>query len=456
MIFFFITVIIISLTYTLSFKKNLKRFLISFWILSVFIYSYTGIPQIVFDGVYQDSAEKFLLFTSFSIISALLGFRFSEKININYLNRIFARKNIIRPNINSLFIIIFLLVITNYSYFKLMPSFGEMFTYSRYQYIKEFDNPNSLISVMNLVLSGFLSALGTHISFNMHFFKSGFLGLKHQFINFINLRLSKRYILYLIILFFTIILLAYLVARGDRNPILILILPFLASRLNIENIKKSTLILFFIFAVIIAQFLDILRAITFGTLFNIILGNQIEKNIVFPINDLLLGSGEFITPLKTFDIYLNNKFDFDSIVFKFPGFSYILGIPLNFLRTLGLADNGLTLAGRFSNIFGSRGMGLGFSHQLEAYINFGWLGAFVPYFLIGLFIGLISRLVSYGNIFWRSIYYTFIPIMINMQRIDMAVSMKLFFYSSVGIVLYYSINLRSNMVIEKDYQDSLK
>ncbi len=456
MIIFFITVIIFSLTYTLSFKKSLKRFLISFWILSIFIYSYSGITQIIFGGIYQDSAEKFLLFTSFSIISALLGFRFSEKINTNYLNKIFSKNNITRPNMKSLLIIIFLLVILNISYFKLMPSFSEMFTYSRYQYIKEFDNPNSFISVINLVLSGFLSALGTHISLNRNYIKTGYLGLKYQFLNLKKFRLSKRYILYLIILFLTFILLAYLIARGDRNPILILVLPFIASRLNIENTKKSTLIFFFIFAVIIAQFLDIFRAITFNTLFDIILGNTVEKRIVFPINDLLLGSGEFITPLKTFDIYLNNKFDFDSIVFKFPGFSYILGIPLNFLRTLGLADNGLTLAGKFSNIFGSKGMGLGFSHQLEAYINFGWLGSFVPYFAIGLSIGLFSRLVSYGNIFWRSIYYTFIPIIINMQRIDMAVSMKLFFYSAVGIVLYYSINLGGNMIIKNDYEDSVK
>ena len=112
-----------------------------------------------------------------------------------------------------------------------------------------------------------------------------------------------------------------------------------------------------------------------------------------------MGSGEFTTPLKTFDIYLKNKFEFDSTINQFPGFSYLVDVPLNFLGTFKLAENTTTIAGEFSELFGSKGMGIGFSHQLEAFINFGWLGSFLPYFVFGLIIGLVSKLAYEGNIF---------------------------------------------------------
>ena len=139
--------------------------MISFWLLSVFVYSYASIPQIIFNGPYIDSASIFLIFTSLSIISVILGFNFSEKIRIAYFKNIILNEPTKIPSIISILSILFLLVIINIKYYSVMPSFGEMFSFSRYEYIKNFQNPNNIFGVLILFMSGLLSSLGVNLTF---------------------------------------------------------------------------------------------------------------------------------------------------------------------------------------------------------------------------------------------------------------------------------------------------
>ena len=432
-------VVIFSLIYCFSFKNPYARFLASFWVLSVFLYSYAAVFQIMFEGRYSEFAAPFLFFTSFSIIFTILGFVFGEKkILFAYKSNSLKEKYRIPFN-SSLFIAILILLVLNIQFLSDTPDLKNLFTLARYEIITEQDTPNLIVGVLSLFVAGYLSALFSDLSSIKR--KKIIKKDNSFFVIGIPTKLNISKALYISIGILLASFSVFLLARGDRNPLLILFVPFLAAKFKIEEIKPKFIILIFLLGFLIAQLFDVIRAISIVGFINNVAGIETDQELNVSISSLLYNSGEFLTPLKTFNTYLNNNFDFDSYINNPPGYSYTIGVLFNFLQTFGLADENQTIAGSFSKVFADEGMGIGFSHQLEAFINFRWIGIIIPYFPLGLLLGRLSSLSFFKKgIFWISTYYLSFPIIVNLQRIDFAVSSKLFVYSFLGIFVYCLIN----------------
>ena len=422
-----------------SFKNPYARFLSSFWVLSVFLYSYSAIFQIILKGKYSEYAPSFLLFTSFSILFTIVGFIFGQK-NKSYSSKINSFNGTHnKPLISSLFVSVLILAIINIIFFKETSNLSELFTLTRYEIVTQQDTPSLIIGVLSLVIAGFLAALFSHISFNNRL--NGTKKSNPYLVISNPKKLNKRKILYISIGFLLAVFSIFLLARGDRNPLLILFVPFIAAKFKIEETNPKFIFLIFLGGFVSAQLFDIIRSVSIIGFINNLSGIETNQPLKISINSLLFDGGEFLTPLKTFSTYLANNFYFDSALNYFPGYSYTLGVLFNFLQSFGLVVENQTIAGSFSQIFASKGMGIGFSHQLEAYINFRWVGTIIPYLPLGFLLGRLSA-ISYvkKGIFWTSIYYLLIPILVNLQRIDFAVSSKLLVYSLVGIFIYCFMN----------------
>lgn len=441
MVILYLVTYIFAFLYTVNFSNKNVRFICFIWVLSTFLYSYNGIIQLLFNGKYSASAEFFLLYTAISLLFTIIGMRIGSLINIPYFI-INEKKIIYYPSKLAYLVLLFLMICLFVLTLEYMPPISSIFTLNRYEYIKLEINPSLPAAFLANVVSGYMTAFSVNKGLFDYFkpFKELKNSLKLLIIKF---QISfPNLIIFLTLIPFLLVLILYL-ARGDRNPILLFLAPLIASLIKIEKIKIKRLLQLSIIAFSMVQIVEIVRSLGV-TLFLKLLFDDYTYEIGNQIQNILVGGGEFISSIRSFHIYLANNYEFNNYINDFPGHSIIFGPILNFFKTLKIVDNYTTIAGEFAVLYG-KSWGLGFSHQLESFINFGLLGPLFYYIPLGILLTWIGRISALNkSVFWRSIYYLLIPILINMQRIDLAVLSKLYLYSVFGVIFYSAINIPFN------------
>lgn len=217
------------------------------------------------------------------------------------------------------------------------------------------------------------------------------------------------------IFFSAFILISFtLLVRGNRNFLMLILLPILIFILLKKGYLKNYLVFGLFFAFIFSgQLIDIFRAVG---LYSIFQGEQINSEVWFKG----LSAGEFGATIRSFEFYMDKEFNFES----FLGKSYLIDPFLNMATTLGIPFD--VLSYKLAVAMSPKGVlyGYGFSPQLESILNFGLIGGPLVYFIFGFFARLID-IIKTKNILLFSASLYLLPIIINMQRIDFAVAIKL-------------------------------
>lgn len=215
--------------------------------------------------------------------------------------------------------------------------------------------------------------------------------------------------LFLLFMFIFLILCLSLLVRGNRNFLLFALAPVLIYYLNMYRLLtfKNTLILFIGF-IGFAQLIDIIRAVGFYSI----------SEIPVEVFQKGLSTGEFGSTIRSFDYYMQEEFIPELLLGK----SYLIDPILNMATTLGFPFEVLSykLAVAMS---GDQLIGFGFSPQLESLINFGIFGPMV-YLVFGYVLAKIDNLKN-KSVYVSILCFYLYAIIINMQRIDFAVVIKL-------------------------------
>ncbi|MGV3708417.1 MAG: O-antigen polymerase [Gemmatimonas sp.] len=109
-----------------------------------------------------------------------------------------------------------------------------------------------------------------------------------------------------------------------------------------------------------------------------------------------------------------------------PGESYVRAFLSTIPRQLW-PDRPIAIADYFSKLYAGEGLGLGFSFNLEAYVNFGVAGVFLAMFALGfiataIFVRQCSQRLT---LFGLSFYATIVFISFNLNRIDFQTVLKI-------------------------------
>ena len=225
---------------------------------------------------------------------------------------------------------------------------------------------------------------------------------------------DKNYLLSSVFFSAFIFILFSLLVRGNRNFLMLILLPILIFVLLKKGYLKSYIVFGLFFAFIFSgQIIDILRAVG---LYSVFQGEPINSEVWLKG----LSAGEFGATIRSFNFYMDKQFNFE----LFLGKTYLVDPFLNMATTLGIPFD--VLSYKLALAMSPRGVlfGYGFSPQLESILNFGLLGGPLVYFVFGFFTRLIDILKT-KNILLFSVSLYLLPILINMQRIDFAVAIKL-------------------------------
>jgi len=226
--------------------------------------------------------------------------------------------------------------------------------------------------------------------------------------------ISKKYKFLLLSLIF-ITSITYLL-RGNRNPFIIIVLPQFLAYLHVKRYRLSNLkwILLIVLAFIFADIADVIRAI----------GLQDFEFKIIEHHGGRFTSGEFGTGIRIWSTYMDNQFH-SSYLF---GESYLLYPLLNLLATFGL--NYTTMAAEFSEYITDGAFGMGWNPYLEAYVNFWYFGILV-FFIFGYILKFISILLLRSRSLQSKVmYFMLFPLILNFQRIDFSVVIK------IGLIVY--------------------
>lgn len=242
---------------------------------------------------------------------------------------------------------------------------------------------------------------------------------------------ENKKLTYLFLFFFFLVCLSLLL-RGNRNFLLFILAPvliFYLNKINFFNIR-NTLFLFFGF-LFLGQIIDIVRAV----------GIFYIADIPLDVFAKGISAGEFGQTARSFDFYMKGEF-LKSYIY---GKSYIIDPILNLATTLGfpfeVLSYKLAVAMSKDQLFG-----FGFSHQLESLVNFGFFGPIV-YLFFGYFIILFDNLKSKSSFFYILSLY-FYALIINMQRIDFAVIIKL---AAIPISIILFVFFVSKLRVSNNY-----
>ena len=241
---------------------------------------------------------------------------------------------------------------------------------------------------------------------------------------------KNKILSYSFFLLFGIIVFSLLV-RGNRNFLMLCLLPILVLILmQTKNLKPGLVMLLFFGFIFSGQLIDIIRAVGIYSVFS---GEQINPEVWLKG----ISAGEFGATIRSFDFYLNNEFKFDRLLGK----SYLVDPFLNMITTLGLSFD--VLSYKLAVAMSPRGVlfGYGFSPQLESILNFGFIGGPLVYFFLGFFIRLLDVIKTKNIIAFATSLYL-LPIFVNMQRIDFAVVIKL---SAIPIFVIFLIVILSRV-----------
>lgn len=195
---------------------------------------------------------------------------------------------------------------------------------------------------------------------------------------------------------------------GERDVLLTLILSSIYIWYIYKTPSKSTLYFIFTLSVLFIPILSQFKAILY-------------KDVVLDFNstDLIVDifSGEFLSSGRNFETILNNNSNWD--------YYYGKSLITDFLRSIcpPFIYEFRNSVYWFNNTFHldrfSQGYGLGFSYLAEGYINFGYFGIVLWYFILSIVINRLY-LLAFKNAMNLTIYLFMIPNLIYLQRGDMS------------------------------------
>lgn len=133
----------------------------------------------------------------------------------------------------------------------------------------------------------------------------------------------------------------------------------------------------------------------------------------------------------------------------YPFESYILGL-VNLLPKFIFPVNDTSIADSFSAAYAVPGEGLGFSINLEALLNLGFIGPFVVAFILGAGLLWLNR-KAYGPIFKLipfCIYLNLPAVALNLNRIDFATVIKLLMIKVIfmAFIFFLFVRTRPNQI----------
>ena len=206
----------------------------------------------------------------------------------------------------------------------------------------------------------------------------------------------------------------FLLVRGGRNPFIIFTLPLIISEFINRKISLKYILIAILILFPLTHFIAVVRGYGF---------EKILEYSTFNANYNPVDS-EFGAPYRVLKIYYEG-------VINYPlqyGKTYIFDPIINLFPREIFPSRPLTIATRFSidYFMNSKEMfGLGFSPILEIILNFTILGilpffCFIRYILLRLDNMLLETKFKYFG------YLLLFPIIINYQRIDFAVCVKLY------------------------------
>lgn len=146
-------------------------------------------------------------------------------------------------------------------------------------------------------------------------------------------------------------------------------------------------------------------------------------------------SQEFGTTFNVFKIY--HLFPHEEFTGWYPGESYVRAV-IGFIPRILWPSRPDSIATVFSQLFANIGEGLGFSVNLEAYINFGIIGVFVVNALIMCLTVVIFRgeFVMKGNMAGIAFYTLLTFVAFNINRIDLQTVIKM---GLLMAIMFYGI-----------------
>lgn len=233
---------------------------------------------------------------------------------------------------------------------------------------------------------------------------------------------NLRNIIYFIII---ILVISILILRGNRNLLAILIIPSLVFKFNIWKYNKTIFFILTLFMLSIGQIIDYVRAIGFSHIDSM---NDI---------DMALSIGEFGQAARGLDLYFSTP----SSDIEY-GATYTLHVFYNLLTNFGFPFSPLSTY--YSNLWSiDKIVGYGFSPVLESYINFGYIG-FIVYIIFGIIIKYINNFKNSNNFFKFNLYFIAYPLILNFQRIDFPVLVKIFILPVFILYLYSKLKAYKN------------
>lgn len=256
-----------------------------------------------------------------------------------------------------------------------------------------------------------------------------------RFLNILYIYMVLKYgFKYLRDFLFLLLLLIFTLTLGERDIVFTYIMCYLILLIYNEKIKISQLIFLFI------AFLPLVT--TLGIFKNIFTRENIESVDLLTFMVLIL-DGEFRTSGFNLEVLFKSGFsDFfygskmiDEILRSFiPPFIYKIENSVTWYNTT-----------YHPNVVNS-GRGYGFSLIGAGFINFGFFGVFLYFFVFGLFINLSYKLIQ-KNDYFKIFYVSLIPISIYSLRGDFSTFFSPIFKSLLPIILIIFIinNLRSHV-----------
>lgn len=215
-------------------------------------------------------------------------------------------------------------------------------------------------------------------------------------------------------LFYVIVL----VMLGSRNPILI----YTGSAVILYSYRYKTrinyiyAIVFMLVAIPLFLVIAFVRNMGFLAFFN-----NIGMIYAIDIPSLIFKGGEFFTSMNVFLVHMANPDWWRGA----PGESYLNSL-LSVVPKFIWPSRPDAISNAFSDVFAPLGEGLGFSVNLEAYINFGIIGVFLVNLVISYFWLFIYFSANYFNRFSYSYLYSLaLFVAFNVNRIDFQTVFKM-------------------------------
>lgn len=380
-------------------KNNKKNILFNdsklIFLIFLFLYGFFNpVVEFVVEGSLSISTYLATIIYASCIPAYTLGVSFVKSNNYdqNYLSKINTqKKKSISYNIYLLFLLIILLLYVSLDFY----SQGILFKPSVALRINRLELFTE-ITQFKIVVGLFITSI---FLFFIYYFAS----------------LTKR-VKYIVIILFCYFVLMEL-SVGNRRDFLPMIVGFFWIFVNTKGIKLTFIkFIYIVIGLFLFLFLGSIRSSATST----------ETFNYFNLVMLTLSSNEFIYPFYTLG-YSVSKFLSGTLSFSY-GTTIFYNPIVFFIPRLFFPDKPLSLAVQFVNEIDSA-MGYAYSPVTEFFVNFGILGPFICFLILGV---IISKIQSFKDQRLNFIFFTLIP---DFCRGEIATFLYQFFVVSFFIII---------------------